>query len=116
MNKDKLIELIEAELIKADAAANDTDFDKHMYAIHTLTSLYIEATPSKVSKPSSPSTMYAQQPSVGSKVTTQGVTDEEIRLMGGKVSVSKSNDVSAPSHQRMKTDDEIGNGESIFDF
>lgn len=43
------------------------------------------------------------------------VTDEEIRMMGGKVS-SSSATAQTTSDQRMVTDDEIGNGASIFDF
>ena len=38
MNKDKLIQLIEQELVQADEAQTESEFEKHMYAIHTLTS------------------------------------------------------------------------------
>ena len=37
MNKEKLIALIERELVQADEAASEAEFSKHMYAIHTLT-------------------------------------------------------------------------------
>lgn len=40
MNKDKLIQLLEHELVQADAATTDAAFEKHIYAIHTLTALY----------------------------------------------------------------------------
>lgn len=40
MNKDKLIQLLEHELVQADAATTDAAFEKHIYAIHALTALY----------------------------------------------------------------------------
>ena len=39
MNKEQILQLIEQELIQADEAQTDTEFEKHMYAIHMLTSL-----------------------------------------------------------------------------
>ena len=39
MEKDKIVQLIEQELVQADEAKNDAEFEKHIYAIHTLTSL-----------------------------------------------------------------------------
>ncbi|MDU0383936.1 DUF5327 family protein [Staphylococcus pseudintermedius] len=107
MNKDKLIQLLEHELVQADAATTDAAFEKHIYAIHALTALY---TGQKTSAPSrSSSTVTPKR-----QVSTQ-VTDEEIRMMGGKVS-SSSATAQTTSDQRMITDDEIGNGASIFDF
>ena len=52
MNKEQLIQLIEQELVQADEAQDEQQFEKHMYAIHTLTSLYSDVSkrPSKKSK------------------------------------------------------------------
>ncbi|MGS4002901.1 DUF5327 family protein [Staphylococcus pseudintermedius] len=107
MNKDKLIQLLEHELVQADAATTDAAFEKHIYAIHALTALYTVQETSAPSRSSSTVTPKRQ-------VSTQ-VTDEEIRMMGGKVS-SSSATAQTTSDQRMVTDDEIGNGASIFDF
>ncbi len=113
VNKEKLIEMIEAELVKADQAQNDVAFDKHIYAIHTLTALYTN-TDDRAKSSSRDITHTAVQMNASTKQATssQSVTDEEIRLMGGKVSPSKT----TTSNARMVTDDEIGNGESLFDF
>ncbi|MDP4467535.1 DUF5327 family protein [Staphylococcus hyicus] len=115
MNKEKMIELIEAELIKAEASQTNSEFEKHMYAIHTLTSLYSHSD----SQSSAPSLQRKQ----GKQVTVshasssaQTVTDEEIRLMGGKVPSQASHASNTPSNPRMITDDALGNGESLFDF
>ena len=35
-----LIQLIEHELVQVSEATNEQQFEKHMYAIHTLTSIY----------------------------------------------------------------------------
>ena len=37
MRNDKMIHLIEQELVQADEAQTEAEFEKHMYAIHTLT-------------------------------------------------------------------------------
>ncbi|EPU7792069.1 DUF5327 family protein [Staphylococcus pseudintermedius] len=108
MNKDKLIQLLEHELVQADAATTDAAFEKHIYAIHALTALYTGQETSAPSRCSSSTVTPKRQAS------TQ-VTDEEIRMMGGKVS-SSSATAQTTSDQRMVTDDEIGNGASIFDF
>ncbi|EMN7830504.1 DUF5327 family protein [Staphylococcus pseudintermedius] len=107
MNKDKLIQLLEHELVQVDAATTDAAFEKHIYAIHALTALYTGQETSAPSRSSSTVTPKRQ-------VSTQ-VTDEEIWMMGGKVS-SSSATAQTTSDQRMVTDDEIGNGASIFDF
>lgn len=120
MNKDKMIQLIENELLQAEEANNETEFEKHMYAIHTLTSLYTTSTQQHT-------TSYPLASDVTSSVSTQvqqnksknDVSAAEIKAMGGKVSESiqqhKTNPTSLDSN-RLTTDDEIGNGESIFDF
>ncbi|MCS4486539.1 YwdI family protein [Staphylococcus americanisciuri] len=103
MQKEKLIQLLEHELMQADQAATDAIFDKHIYAIHTLTALYTdqEAIPqATVSLPAS--------------TTSKKVSEEEIRLMGGRV--TESNTALTTADNRLVTDDAIGNGESIFDF
>ncbi|MCO4329093.1 DUF5327 family protein [Staphylococcus hyicus] len=115
MNKEKMIELIEAELVKADASQTNSEFEKHMYAIHTLTSLYT----SGISQPASPSLQQRGNKPLHASITPSSahtVTDEEIRLMGGKVSTQSSPPTTTPSNPRMVTDDELGNGESLFDF
>ncbi|HHR7628861.1 TPA: DUF5327 family protein, partial [Staphylococcus aureus] len=40
VNRETLIARIEQELVQAEQAQHDHDFEKHMYAIHILTSLY----------------------------------------------------------------------------
>lgn len=108
MNKAKLIALIEQELVQAEEATHEAAFEKHIYAIHTLTSLYAGGDHSDVVRPS----QHKVTTSSSTPSTTQ-VTAEEIQMMGGKVQ-STSNHV--PSSERMTTDDAMGNGESIFDF
>ncbi|REH75045.1 DUF5327 family protein [Staphylococcus felis] len=112
MNKERLIQLLEEELVQADAAKTDAAFDKHIYAIYKLTSLYSESERSlsqnaKVTE-MPPSAMQNQS------ISKSKVTQEEIRRMGGKTPPSTNSAQS--NNQRMVTDDEIGNGESIFDF
>lgn len=120
MNKDKMIQLIENELLQAEEASNETEFEKHMYAIHTLTSLYTTSTKQHT-------TSYPLASEVSSSVSTQIPSDQskkqvsaaEIKAMGGKVSQSMQQHKSSPTSldsNRLTTDDEIGNGESIFDF
>ncbi|KIX90739.1 hypothetical protein TP70_06355 [Staphylococcus microti] len=102
MQKEKLIQLLEHELMQADQATTDAAFDKHMYAIHTLTALYTDqATPKATSH-------------VETTTASTKVSDEEIRLMGGRV--TETNTVPKTADNRLVTDDAIGNGESIFDF
>ncbi|WMZ48529.1 DUF5327 family protein [Staphylococcus pseudintermedius] len=73
MNKDKLIQLLEHELVQADAATTDAAFEKHIYAIHALTALYTGQETSAPSRSSSTVTPKRQ-------ASTQ-VTDEEIRMI-----------------------------------
>ncbi|MGN5882908.1 DUF5327 family protein [Staphylococcus simulans] len=120
MNKEKLIALIERELVQADEAHSEAEFNKHIYAIHTLTSLYTDAEPSDTSK------VYAKQSatccayfSAKKSPSTSGVSAEEIKAMGGKVaSNSEAPNSSTPpgASNKMVTDDQLGNGDSIFDF
>ncbi|AVO03003.1 MULTISPECIES: DUF5327 family protein [Staphylococcus] len=125
MNKEKLIALIERELVQADEAASEAEFSKHMYAIHTLTSLYTDSDSSDVPARSSKQTSmtYQQAPSVTSPSYTTSshsqVSAAEIKAMGGKVSSQQnSSNLSTPpgNSNKMVTDDELGNGDSIFDF
>ncbi|MBX8992958.1 MULTISPECIES: DUF5327 family protein [Staphylococcus] len=131
MNKDKLIQLIESELVQADEATSDAAFEKHLYAIHTLTSLYVEqqgtqnASTSRQHYPEVNKTHYSASSypsqsaasSRSSQKSQQDVTVDEIKAMGGKVpaSMQQSQSSDLPSN-KMVTDDEIGNGDSIFDF
>ncbi|MCI2773800.1 DUF5327 family protein [Staphylococcus petrasii] len=133
MDKEQIIQLIERELVQADEANNSHEFEKHMYAIHTLTSLYAnqESAPSTrrnkthdftdtVTAPSfskNNNTMTSSGMSHSASSSKSTVTAAEIEAMGGKVpnSMKSSQNNSLPS-DTMVTDDEIGNGESIFDF
>ncbi|MDG0821912.1 MAG: YwdI family protein [Staphylococcus equorum] len=129
MEKDKIIQLIEQELVAADEAKHNAEFEKHIYAIHTLTSLITGSTSQHksykdntydVSSSFQTSTIVnndTSKPQSASK--KQGVSAEEIRAMGGKTSQPASqNSVSDTSltSNKLVTDDEIGNGDSIFDF
>ncbi|MCS5349966.1 YwdI family protein [Staphylococcus aureus] len=125
VNKETLITKIEQELVQAEQAQNEHAFEKHMYAIHILTSLY--ATTSNTSYIGEQPLNYsiANQNQVSQSQRTQPthqVTAAEIEAMGGKVSTHSTHhhnkSYSQPSNQqqRLATDDDIGNGESIFDF
>jgi len=122
MEKDKIIQLIEQELVQADEANTQAEFEKHMYAIHTLTSLATETTTKKATYSDNSFNVSASFPSSRkqqSTKTTQGISNEEIRAMGGKVSGTSNTNVtsnSTLSSNKLVTDDNIGNGESIFDF
>ncbi|MCH4337353.1 MULTISPECIES: DUF5327 family protein [Staphylococcus] len=127
MNRAQVIQLIEHELVQADEATNEQQFEKHMYAIHTLTSIYANDVSKTASSKSQGQDFTNTVATSLSKVnqssntsSSQGkskVTAAEIEAMGGKVpdSMKSSQNNSLPSNT-MVTDDEIGNGESIFDF
>lgn len=129
MEKDKIIQLIEQELVAADEAKHNAEFEKHIYAIHTLTSLITGSTSQHksykdntydVSSSFQTSTIVSNSNSKSQLASKkQGVSAEEIRAMGGKTSQPASqNSVSDTSitTNKLVTDDEIGNGDSIFDF
>lgn len=120
MNNDKMIHLIEQELVQADEAQTEAEFEKHMYAIHTLTSLYT----SNDSQTSVQNTHHASNNqsfssqhnhSNQSNLNKNQVSAAEIKAMGGKVPQSMKKEQTSHSNL-MTTDDNIGNGESIFDF
>lgn len=123
VNKETLIARIEQELVQAEQAQHDHDFEKHMYAIHILTSFYV----------STSNTAYIDERPLNHRIDNQNqvsqsqitqpthqVTAAEIEAMGGKVSTQQSQSrpytQTTTQQQRLATDDEIGNGESIFDF
>lgn len=112
MDKDKIIALIEKELVQADEAQNDQEFEKHIYAIHTLTSIYDSS--------SSTRQVNKQTPTMKTSSSTSQVSAAEIKAMGGKVpqhfNEQKETTNSTSSSNIMVTDDHIGNGDSIFDF
>lgn len=129
MEKDKVIQLIEQELVEADEANNNAEFEKHIYAIHTLTSLVTGATSQHksykdntydVSSSFQTSTIVSNGTSKPQSTSKKpAVSEEEIRAMGGKTSQpAPQNSVSDTSltANKLVTDDEIGNGDSIFDF
>lgn len=121
MEKDKIIQLIEQELVQADEANSNTEFEKHIYAIHTLTSLVSnQSTSQKVYRDNSFNMSSSFKASKGQNgISKQGVSEDEIRAMGGKVSDTASTHTSPNTSltaNKLVTDDEIGNGDSIFDF
>lgn len=129
MEKDKIIQLIEQELVAADEAKHNAEFEKHIYAIHTLTSLVTGSTSQhksykdntyNVSSSFQTSTIVSNGTSKPQSASKKpAVSEEEIRAMGGKTSQpAPQNSVSDTSltANKLVTDDEIGNGDSIFDF
>ncbi|MHB7940960.1 DUF5327 family protein [Staphylococcus capitis] len=123
MRNDKMIHLIEQELVQADEAQTEAEFEKHMYAIHTLTSLYTSSD-NQTSVQDRHDVSNAQALSSQRKESNQSnqsnhnenqVSAAEIEAMGGKVPQSMKNEHTSHSNL-MTTDDNIGNGESIFDF
>lgn len=116
MNKEQLIQLIEQELVQADEAQDEQQFEKHMYAIHTLTSLYSDVSkrPSKKSKHDFTNIVTSESSFSNKPSNHSAITAAEIEAMGGKVPQTMKNQTK--SSNMMVTDDEIGNGESIFDF
>ncbi|MCR1796388.1 DUF5327 family protein [Staphylococcus warneri] len=125
MDKDKIIQLIERELVQADESSSQHEFEIHMYAIHTITSLYTTSSTQSLQHNDFTHTDIDTQNKL-MKTTNQQksydhVTPEEIQAMGGKVThtnhSNKEQSSSTLSNSNlMTTDDEIGNGESIFDF
>lgn len=123
MNKETLITKIEQELVQAEQAQNEHAFEKHMYAIHILTSLYAATSNTSYIGERPLNYRSANQNQVSQSQRTQPthqVTAAEIEAMGGKVSTqqsqSKQYTQTTTQQQRLATDDDIGNGESIFDF
>ncbi|CDR27942.1 DUF5327 family protein [Staphylococcus schweitzeri] len=123
VNRETLIARIEQELVQAEQAQHDHDFEKHMYAIHILTSLYDSTSNTPHISEQQMNRRIAnhnQMPQSQITQPTHQVTAAEIEAMGGKVnrqqSQSKQYSQSSNQQQRLATDDDIGNGESIFDF
>lgn len=123
MKKETLITKIEQELVQAEQAQNEHAFEKHMYAIHILTSLYAATSNTSYIGERPLNYRSANQNQVSQSQRTQPthqVTAAEIEAMGGKVSTqqsqSKQYTQTTTQQQRLVTDDDIGNGESIFDF
>lgn len=120
MNNDKMVRLIERELVQADEAQTEAEFEKHMYAIHTLTSLYtISDTQSSFQSDLQTSKDYMSSTNVRQsnqfKTNKDDVSLAEIKAMGGKVPPSMNKKPMSQTNV-MTTDDNIGNGDSIFDF
>ena len=125
MDKEKIIQLIERELVQADESSSQHEFEKHMYAIHTITSLYtISSTQSLQHNEFTHTdidTQHKLMKTTNQQKSYDDVTPEEIQAMGGKVthtnhSNKEQSSSSLSNSNLMTTDDEIGNGESIFDF
>lgn len=127
MKKEKVIQLIEQELVQADEASSKVEFEKHIYAIRTLTELVmsdsnnVSFNEQRTTLPKSYRSQALSQTNVA-QTSKQSTSDEislaELEAMGGNVPSKQqttSND-SSISANRMVTDDELGNGESIFDF
>ena len=118
MNQDKIVQFIERELVQAEEAQTDAEFEKHMYAIHTLTSLFstnVSAMTNQSNMPVSHLKTHASNESTQSRTKTKDVSVAEIKAMGGKIPASMKRKHDSSSNI-MTTDDNIGNGESIFDF
>ncbi|HEH2988894.1 TPA: DUF5327 family protein [Staphylococcus aureus] len=125
VNRETLIARIEQELVQAEQAQHDHDFEKHMYAIHILTYLYASTSNTPHIGEQQMNRRIAnhnQMPQSQITQPTHQVTAAEIEAMGGKVNTHSAHhhnkSYSQPSNQqqRLATDDDIGNGESIFDF
>ncbi|HEJ9389467.1 TPA: DUF5327 family protein [Staphylococcus aureus] len=125
VNRETLIARIEQELVQAEQAQHDHDFEKHMYAIHILTFLYASTSNTPHIGEQQMNRRIAnhnQMPQSQITQPTHQVTAAEIEAMGGKVNTHSAHhhnkSYSQPSNQqqRLATDDDIGNGESIFDF
>lgn len=125
VNRETLIARIEQELVQAEQAQHDHDFEKNMYAIHILTSLYASTSNTPHIGEQQMNRRIAnhnQMPQSQITQPTHQVTAAEIEAMGGKVNTHSAHhhnkSYSQPSNQqqRLATDDDIGNGESIFDF
>lgn len=125
VNRETLIARIEQELVEAEQAQHDHDFEKHMYAIHILTFLYASTSNTPHIGEQQMNRRIAnhnQMPHSQITQPTHQVTAAEIEAMGGKVNTHSAHhhnkSYSQPSNQqqRLATDDDIGNGESIFDF
>ncbi|CAC7089218.1 Uncharacterised protein [Staphylococcus aureus] len=124
LNRETLIARIEQELVQAEQAQHDHDFEKHMYAIHILTSLYASTSNTPHIGEQQMNRRIAnhnQMPQSQITQPTHQVTAAEIEAMGGINTHSAhhhNKSYSQPSNQqqRLATDDDIGNGESIFDF
>ncbi|HHQ6654339.1 TPA: DUF5327 family protein [Staphylococcus aureus] len=125
VNRETLIARIEQELVQAEQAQHDHDFEKRMYAIHILTSLYASTSNTPHIGEQQMNRRIAnhnQMPHSQITQPTHQVTAAEIEAMGGKVNTHSAHhhnkSYSQPSNQqqRLATDDDIGNGESIFDF
>lgn len=111
ISREQLISAIEEELVKADQATNNENFNRHMHAIHSLSGLVEYEVGNTQSVRVNRSNHITPQPSASkSKVT---ISDEEIRKMGGKVSQSSKTNT---QDNLLSTDDGVGNGDSIFDF
>ena len=88
MRNDKMIHLIEQELVQADEAQTEAEFEKHMYAIHT--SLYTSSD-NQTSVQDRHEASNAQVLSSQRKESNQSnhnknqVSAAEIEAMGGKV-------------------------------
>lgn len=125
MNKDNIIELIEHELVQADEAQSDADFEKHMYAIHTLTSLYTNDTSNnRKTRDNTYNVASSFKKSVhnsnqSSSNKSMDISAEELQAMGAKMPSTMQQQSSVQNStqgSKLTTDDNIGNGDSIFDF
>ena len=125
MDKEKIIQLIERELVQADESSSQHEFEKHMYAIHTITSLYTTSSTQSLQHNefthTDIDTQHKLMKTTNQQKSYDHVTPEEIQAMGGKVthknqSNNEQTSATLSNSNLMTTDDEIGNGESIFDF
>ncbi|WP_141060109.1 DUF5327 family protein [Staphylococcus aureus] len=107
VNRETLIARIEQELVQAEQAQHDHDFEKHMYAIHILTSLYASTSNTPHIGEQQMNHRIAnhnQMPHSQITQPTHQVTAAEIEAMGGKVNTHSAHhhnkSYSQPSNQQ----------------
>ncbi|HFZ4133102.1 TPA: DUF5327 family protein [Staphylococcus aureus] len=107
LNRETLIARIEQELVQAEQAQHDHDFEKHMYAIHILTSLYASTSNTPHIGEQQMNRRIAnhnQMPQSQITQPTHQVTVAEIEAMGGKVNTHSAHhhnkSYSQPSNQQ----------------
>ncbi|MDU6000365.1 MAG: DUF5327 family protein, partial [Staphylococcus aureus] len=109
VNRETLIARIEQELVQAEQAQHDHDFEKHMYAIHILTSLYASTSNTPHIGEQQMNRRIAnhnQMPQSQITQPTHQVTAAEIEAMGGKVNTHSAHhhnkSYSQPSNQQQR--------------
>lgn len=95
--KDKIISELKRETVLLESSESSSEADRHIYAMERLLEVL------KSDESSAPSAAAISH------------DDKMLELMGGKP-VKKQAETYQSGAEREKTDDGVGNGESIFDF